>query len=72
MWVRGLKQGKALPVNLNDFVAPYVGAWIETCAIRHIERLHYVAPYVGAWIETMRVIGKGNKERSRTLCGCVD
>ena len=30
MWVRGLKLLCLLVVFLNRFVAPYVGAWIET------------------------------------------
>ena len=33
-------------------VAPYVGAWIETCEIKTCMSRHIVAPYVGAWIET--------------------
>ena len=35
------------------FVAPYVGAWIETCKIAYCSQLVLVAPYVGAWIETL-------------------
>ena len=30
MWVRGLKRASEL-INLKLSVAPYVGAWIETC-----------------------------------------
>ena len=33
-------------------VAPYVGAWIETCTASHGVVSSGVAPYVGAWIET--------------------
>ena len=34
-------------------VAPYVGAWIETCLNMQYEDMsEHVAPYVGAWIET--------------------
>ena len=33
-------------------VAPYVGAWIETCLFQIIVVTLHVAPYVGAWIET--------------------
>ena len=29
-WVRGLKQQRVTLVLFNRFVAPYVGAWIET------------------------------------------
>ena len=34
------------------FVAPYVGAWIETSAVGLPDLPPPVAPYVGAWIET--------------------
>ncbi len=34
------------------FVAPYVGAWIETFTPHSNSRANQVAPYVGAWIET--------------------
>ena len=37
---------------LATFVAPYVGAWIETRAALSTLWLEIVAPYVGAWIET--------------------
>ena len=30
MWVRGLKHGLHLAVGQPYYVAPYVGAWIET------------------------------------------
>ena len=36
----------------NYFVAPYVGAWIETQPDGFIVFRFSVAPYVGAWIET--------------------
>ena len=52
VWVRGLKQSANLRSRLHRWVAPRVGAWIETCgndgALETIE----VAPRVGAWIET--------------------
>ena len=35
------------------YVAPYVGAWIETHRLTGIYNHQYVAPYVGAWIETI-------------------
>ena len=34
------------------FVAPYVGAWIETLHNYRNTQRGRVAPYVGAWIET--------------------
>ena len=36
----------------KDFVAPRVGAWIETKAATDINADVVVAPRVGAWIET--------------------
>ena len=35
------------------YVAPYVGAWIETLLLIAIVASAIVAPYVGAWIETI-------------------
>ena len=37
---------------LDSFVAPYVGAWIETIQMSDTTTQSLVAPYVGAWIET--------------------
>ena len=38
--------------EIQHYVAPYVGAWIETI-VRFLFFLSFnVAPYVGAWIET--------------------
>ncbi len=34
------------------FVAPYMGAWIETFLNLHQDCEYVVAPYMGAWIET--------------------
>ena len=34
------------------YVAPYVGAWIETISDAAQSGVNTVAPYVGAWIET--------------------
>ena len=51
-WVRGLKLVVLALLIVPYFVAPLVGAWIETdYPIRH-PQLPYVAPLVGAWIET--------------------
>ena len=51
MWVRGLKRfGVWSP--LQQKVAPYVGAWIETKKQFVLSQDDIVAPYVGAWIET--------------------
>ena len=51
-WVRGLKH-RGLATELNEhFVAPLVGAWIETQLSTKLPYVNYVAPLVGAWIET--------------------
>ena len=34
------------------YVAPHVGAWIETCSLATCLDCKDVAPHVGAWIET--------------------
>ena len=52
MWVRGLKHRTEEVKGKEDFVAPYVGAWIETKLERVLKSRLFVAPYVGAWIET--------------------
>jgi len=36
-----------------NFVAPFVGAWIEMAGIANAASLDYVAPFVGAWIEIL-------------------
>ena len=71
MWVRGLKLAWSQYLN-NNYVAPYVGAWIETALGRKTEESANVAPYVGAWIETISVGLRLGAEQGRTLCGCVD
>ena len=50
-WERGLKYADDVVQYVKDFVAPFVGAWIEIHC-RSILALHCsVAPFVGAWIE---------------------
>ena len=39
-------------MGVSQYVAPYVGAWIETSPSCPDIRKVTVAPYVGAWIET--------------------
>ena len=40
-------------VSTAHTVAPYAGAWIETCSgCNCVRACRYVAPYAGAWIET--------------------
>ena len=71
-WVRGLKHGTLIPLQFVHFVAPYVGAWIETV----LETISFesapVAPYVGAWIETEIKTDVLENIEGRTLRGCVD
>ena len=55
-----------------NFVAPYVGAWIETSYNSTHSRSDTVAPYVGAWIETLICAGLFGFSIRRTLRGCVD
>ena len=52
MWVRGLKLSFVAIKYAVCYVAPYVGAWIETEKYKNMLRKQCVAPYVGAWIET--------------------
>ena len=52
MWVRGLKLGLLCRRLGRLYVAPYVGAWIETQSENDMGQNSPVAPYVGAWIET--------------------
>ena len=71
MWVRGLKLCFFFLSFQPLHVAPYVGAWIETC-----ESCRY-----DAWKGSHPMWVRGLKQRvvvaaaiggSRTLCGCVD
>ena len=72
-WVRGLKLYNSLLLVPAVFVAPYVGAWIETNFIIVLRYMTKVAPYVGAWIETYSArIRMLPYHLSRTLRGCVD
>ena len=50
-WVRGLKSVNLLVENPDNFVAPFMGAWIEIMATAVILFLNSVAPFMGAWIE---------------------
>ena len=48
----------------KEWVAPYVGAWIETFPTFNVFRPAAVAPYVGAWIETNSFSGNLTKDMS--------
>ena len=49
---------------MSPVVAPYVGAWIETCASARYDSESFVAPYVGAWIETREVAVSNTRKKS--------
>ena len=53
VWVRGLKHLYFSLFIYSYFVAPRVGAWIETSSLAAVDALSRVAPRVGAWIETV-------------------
>ena len=57
---------------LIRFVAPLVGAWIETCSRLEIRGVGFVAPLVGAWIETRQLATYPVERDRRTPRGCVD
>ena len=71
-WVRGLKQRVPRLVLSCLFVAPLVGAWIETVTDFYNYCEANVAPLVGAWIETSRAVTVSVEPGSRTPRGCVD
>ena len=52
VWVRGLKRTQFSDFALPEYVAPRVGAWIETFHLSCDGKDKTVAPRVGAWIET--------------------
>ena len=52
MWVRGLKRSYLHEIARECWVAPRVGAWIETLVNSPCATNWSVAPRVGAWIET--------------------
>ncbi len=52
VWVRGLKLRITEQRARHIFVAPRVGAWIETPHTHALPAISAVAPRVGAWIET--------------------
>ena len=54
--VRGLKQAGIRRGEKPLYVAPYTGAWIETCLNSVMSQNKHVAPYTGAWIETTRQV----------------
>ena len=69
-WVRGLKP---LPRSIRDrlYVAPYVGAWIETLSWNHYGLLLLSHP---TWVRGLKLYSESLLVRlaRRTLRGCVD
>ena len=55
MWERGLKYQDMGQSELQQGVAPYVGAWIEIKGGKDRQKNRSVAPYVGAWIENFDI-----------------
>ena len=50
--MRGLKRQQFTQERIALWVAPLVGAWIETSNMDFMSNFNDVAPLVGAWIET--------------------
>ena len=66
--MRGLKlQSNSRTKSRN--VAPLVGAWIETVALRTENTEDNVAPLVGAWIETRYVQTRSEQMEVAPLVG---
>ena len=57
---RGLKQITRMKLITLERVAPFAGAWIETCPKINNYNTNKVAPFAGAWIETIRQGSKRN------------
>ena len=59
--------------QIEQAVAPFMGAWIEMVAeYPVVRRFVDVAPFMGAWIEMREGIEKAKAMLGRTLHGCVD
>ena len=71
-WVRGLKLLSLYTDVTTLFVAPRVGAWIETLPPPGLLPPVSVAPRVGAWIETPFATIALRSSPRRTPRGCVD
>ena len=71
-WVCGLKPSWPWPVITALNVTPFVGVWIETCALRSSSEISDVTPFVGVWIETAGLSAMRHWLQGHTLRGCVD
>ena len=67
MWVRGLKLENYIITNKQGWVAPRVGAWIETFVFTRLHDAYTVAPRVGAWIETNLHSAKSEMHQSHPV-----
>ena len=72
IWEHGLKPGYLVVVKERVWVAPYMGAWIETIRDSLFSIQSSVAPYMGAWIETRRQCIPVRCNFRRSLYGSVD
>ena len=70
MWVRGLKLMWKLLIK-SHWVAPYVGAWIETARLDDKNLMFKSHPM---WVRGLKLVQQSEiaKNYGRTLCGCVD
>ena len=57
---------------VKDFVAPFVGAWIEIFFCQFLYVREKVAPFVGAWIEIAWLHLAAKQSVHRSLCESVD
>ncbi len=69
--VRGLKRSGSVIITDEGEVAPFTGAWIETCGAPTMTVKRRVAPFTGAWIETS-LTSALELNSCRTFHGCVD
>ena len=72
MWVRGLKLHIDYFIFIDNVVAPYVGAWIETQ--EYTKKDYKMRPSHPMWVRGLKLRRLKNTHivYSRTLCGCVD
>ena len=71
MWVRGLKRLHGVDIMQVKEVAPYVGAWIETCIFLIMSYCVLSHPM---WVRGLKHNKVHHQKfiKCRTLCGCVD
>ena len=67
---RGLKFNKVCDL-LDDYVAPFAGAWIEILYRRYTALFSASLPLRERGLKYVCIDGK-EAERSRSLCGSVD